>query len=430
MMLVTAVLFVSPIVLALCLRRGRIGMGLILGLGQGQWLSGAYAASGFGRLFWVCAIGAVSLLVGYGIGGLGAGRPDADREAVRGRRAALGPLAVITIVLVVVHFVRGGVPILSSNVETSRFDLASSGLLGMPSRAHLYGLPLIFLSYASLRDRSRDESRMFGAVSIAFVLSRLAGGLKSGLLEVVFVLLIAITVRSAGRARLVSRAMLRLILVALGATVSAIYVAAQYNSVGVRTWSDGLWYLVRRATAGSVSSGEYVIEHPGLLKDRPYILGDWLYYIDRYAAGIPRHLGAAVPDYSLSRTVSTGLEHLPVWTQEYVSPVTPGLSPTFFLDGGWALVPIGMLLVGLLVGRSEANAIRREGLISGSWAVLGLITCYAATNGGPGYYLTNIVIVIAVYVAAAWLMRSTRARSSRRPPLLMAIDRSPRRPPW
>src|SRR5439155_18948606 len=102
----------------------------------------------------------------------------------------------VTIVVVagtLAHFAVGGIPLLSSNVEIARLDVTASGLLGIPGRIYLFGIPLALA--ACLRGERIGSRAAFSTwqsrlLLATFVISRILSGFKSGLLEVVVITLL------------------------------------------------------------------------------------------------------------------------------------------------------------------------------------------------------------------------------------------------
>lgn len=106
-----------------------------------------------------------------------------SREARRGARAVF----VFFALLAAYHFAVVGLPILAPNVEIARWNFTQSGLFGLPGRAYLYGLPLALVLARAAR-LGETESRpdwLYRAALAALVLSRVVGGFKGEVLEVV-----------------------------------------------------------------------------------------------------------------------------------------------------------------------------------------------------------------------------------------------------
>jgi hypothetical protein len=397
-------LFVLPAVVVLTITRGRVEVGLIAAMGMGQWLSGAWLTrDAHPQLLVVCTLGSAALFIGYAL----APRPAASysaHDATLGAkwRVALTPLSTLTICLVALHFVRAGVPLFSGNVETSRFDVSKSGLLGIPSRAYLFGLPILAIAYAALPQRSPNERRMFALIAAAFVVSRVLGGLKSGLLEVTFVGLIALIIRTDARARIGSGIVLRRASMAVIAVAFAGFLSTQYASVHATSASAAGEYLVKRATTGTVSAGAYVTTPNNHLQSGPYLVKDFLYYGNKYSNGAPERWGLFTPPrFSTSRIVSANLIGLPPETDRYITPVAVGLAPSLFLDWGWLGVVVGMFAAGFAVRRLQWRSLRSGHVASGFWGVAALVTVYMIENGGVAYYTINLLGTTVLYAGAA-----------------------------
>lgn len=397
-------LFLLPAVLVFLLCRGRLEVGLLASVGLGQWLAGAYVtrASNHG-LFAVVATGTAAFLAGYLLAVRGRRRVLARSEEGSSAQARLilSVLAASTVVLVAVHFAVGGVPLFSSDVETIRFQLANSGFFGVPSRAYLFGLPILVLAYASLPRLSRRDRVVFLLLVTTFVVSRLLGGLKSGLWEVTLVVLLAHIVHIGAVPPVLSRPVVRRALLVVIAVLFAAYLGTQYSTVQVRSMRGAADYLAARLTVGTVGAGEYAVEGHALDRDGSRLGGDFLYYLDRYSSGLPRRLGLFVPPrFDTSRLISTGSQGLPPDTLAYVSPVAPGLAPSLFLDWAWLGVIVGMAAAGYVLRWLQWRAIVTTGMSAGVWAAGALILMYIITNGTAGYYVVNFVVVTLAYVVA------------------------------
>jgi hypothetical protein len=409
--------FLLPAVLVFLLCRGRLEVGLLASVGLGQWLSGAYLTRATNHgLFLVVAVGTAAFLVGYMLADSRRGRSSSrDRQGVTiAQRQALRVLAAVTVILVVVHFAVGGVPLFASDVETVRFQLANSGLFGMPSRAYLYGLPILVLAYASMRDLSRRDRVVFLFLAVTFVLSRLLGGLKSGLWEVTLVVLLAHIVHLGSVPPVLSRPVVRRALLVVVAVLFAAYLGTQYSTVQVRSMRAAADYLTARLTVGTVGAGEYAVEGHALDRDGSRLGGDFLYYLDRYSAGLPRRLGLFTPPlFDTSRLISTGSQGMPADTPAYVSPVAPGLAPSLFLDWRWPGVILGMAVAGFVLRWMQWRAITASGLVAGVWAAGGLVLVYVVANGTVAYYVINFAVVAVAYlVVQALLLGALRGRAA------------------
>jgi len=106
---------------------------------------------------------------------------------------------VVIIGLAAYHLVMVGIPILTGNVEVTRFDFTSSGLFGIPGRMYLFGLPfaVLLVSIGAGRNLLPVSRRLLVATWGAYILANLVGGLKGGMVNVLVTALLVAAV--AGR---------------------------------------------------------------------------------------------------------------------------------------------------------------------------------------------------------------------------------------
>ncbi len=219
------------------------------------------------------------------------------------RRAWL--VSAIVVAFVVYHFVAGGIPALSEEIEVARFNFSASGLLGIPGRMFLFGLP--FAAVMSLLAASREPSvssrRLAQMVWVAFVVSQLLSGFKGGIVTVILVALLGLAL--AGRAIDLSAAIRSRWLLGAGAAavLVAIFYSFQYRSVGVDSPDEAVRYLAERLTIVAAQPGYVALTQLPSPTDPPYMADDIAYFAERYAGrqdhaftGLPARPAGLRPD--------------------------------------------------------------------------------------------------------------------------------------
>lgn len=394
-------------------------MVLIPCVGLGQWLAGSWLVTQAytSTIFVVSAVGACALLTGFFVRYWVSRHrwhsyPAGGRLLIRiagERRSALGMVSVVVLTLIFVHFARGGVPLFAQNVETARFDLSSSGFMGIPSRAYLYMLPVLAIASARLDDKNQREQWLTSILWLAVIVTRLLGGLKSGMLEVAFLgMLVWLT--SSHRPHIFSRIGLRIAGVAVVALMGAVLVSTQYGTIEIENRSDAVEYFAYRLTTGTVRGGAVVVEGLSDAGNSNLILLDFAYYLSRYT-GSPGDID------SVSRLASSAVHNVSLDGSAYVSPVVVGGAPTLHRDFGYYGVVVGMFALGMLLHYFTHLARVSRGLAAGFSCLAALAISHIVTNGGYAYFSLNVAgSALLLLVITLVVTELTRGPSSRPAP--------------
>jgi hypothetical protein len=302
------------------------------------------------------------------------------------------------------HFAVVGIPIFSSSVEVSRFDVGASGLGGIPSRLYLFG-PLIALAL-SVREAQRrgvglvHDRWVRVAISI-LVLSRLASGFKSGIVQAFsYTLLVAVV---AGvvipMARYWRRALAAIVLV----VISVLSVGSQYSTYQASGRSV-VEILVSRLTGGSGEPPAVLMSLPqGFFSDDRSIIGiDFLYFLGRYFGIGPGE------QYSFVRMFAAYIYGVPPLPDLVIQPVTTGAFAELFYDFGWAGMVVGGGVLGGLLAYFAAKAVATTG--SGAFACCCVgVQCVLdyISKGGLVYLFVNwasSLLLVLFLASVAWLL--------------------------
>lgn len=229
---------------------------------------------------------------------------------------------------------------------------------------------------------------------LILALTRIGTGLKSGLLETMFIALLAlIAVR--GRRSLRELPWLRTIGGGVLASVAAILVATQYQTVDAGTPGEALAYLTDRLSTGTVSAAVVLIGPTGDLIEDP-VLGDYSYYLSKYLFG-------QADGYTAGQQVSSALHGVRLDSGDYLSPVVLGSAPTLFAAGGLTVLISGALVLGWLLAVLErwgTSSSRAENRAAAMVLVLALTS--AVSNGGFAYFSINSLGTLLIVLGTTW----------------------------
>ncbi len=335
-----------------------------------------------------------------------------ERQALRlgpdGGRRYVFILVLSTGFFTFLYFAIGGVPILSHSIETRRFEFNNSGLFGIPGRMYLYGLPLA-TGAAIVRARQLgiswySDRLTLVAVSLFFV-SRLLSGFKSGLLEVLIVLIVA-TVLAQGPVTSVAHVLRRYLPLAVAAVVGIFLVGGLYSSYrgSGRSLPNA---ILARATTKAALPGALVFERHLLFTPGSSIHLDATYFAKKYFSIGP---GSS---YSFGRLVAATIFHIGPESTAYTAPVTYGAFPELTYDFGLVAALLIMFCIGALIAVLEAKA-RRATLSGYIICLAAALAIYDFVNkGGLIYLFINwaIVTIFLLAVSRLYLVLTTTHRS-------------------
>lgn len=278
---------------------------------------------------------------------------------------------VLMAVLTVLHFSLVGITLLNSSVETARFDVGASGLLGLPSRAVLYGTPaLTLLSLATLRPATR---RVTLAIWILFAASQVALGFKGALAEV---LVVSAMGWFLGNRRLRLGPML---LMALGGAAAISYVQFVGSRYATMTGSNaGFGYVVNRVTTEAIRAGYTALSVP------PGSFSGSVFVSDAQTL-IARYDGSSSGGYTFDELVSSTMTGTHLQAGAFIVPVTVG-GPVYLYFSFSALGAVVLLF-----------------LLGMAWAVL------AIRIGAPKSALSASFIAVSLYGIRVFLLNGNGA---------------------
>ena len=170
----------------------------------------------------------------------------------------------IVVILTFYHFFVSGIPLFSEDVEIARFDFTSSGLLGIPGRMFLFGLPftVLLMSIAAFRRLVPVSRKLLYFVWLSYIATSLLGGFKGGLVAVLTILLLARSVVS--RPLSLRRAVVGWrVFIIVGALIYCGLISFRYRSLGLTGPGDVIPYLAARATTSAAAPGYLVFSRYG-----------------------------------------------------------------------------------------------------------------------------------------------------------------------
>lgn len=312
---------------------------------------------------------------------------------------ALWTLTLLFVGLTAIHFFRVGIPVFADNVETARYNLTGSGLFGLPSRAYLFGLPLTAAGAIYLYHRRRDAvclQLVWTAVG-ALVLSRLLGGFRSGVLEAVIIVFVALSL-STGPLR-VPEVIRRFALPMMGVVLVAVTLSGLYATLE-RRGSSPVDALVERATREAALPGWLALQDNSAigLGSNGELTEDVRYYFHQYVDGTPG------PYATYGQRVAAAIYGIPVYEANDVAPVTVGIFPQLRSQfGRLALMLMGFLGAAYAVTESLARRASVRGYVAGVGVILLLND--VITKGDPIYGLVNWGAVTLATVVVIDLFR-------------------------
>jgi len=299
----------------------------------------------------------------------------------------------IVVMLTAYHFVVAGVPLFSADIETSRFDFTSSGLLGIPGRMFLFGLPFtVLLVTVASGGKLLQVSRAFVIFAwCAYAAANLLGGFKGGLVSVLTTMLLArsITSRPLSLRRMVVGWRIVVIVIALlyGGVISL-----RYRSLGLNSPADVVPYLAARATVSAAEPGYLVFARFGTDGTGGELFTqDTKYFLTKYLPFLPLEQSVAFP---FEKTISAALSRTPISSTAFIVPVTIGAFPELVANLGIGIALSGMFLIGVVLSHLVSRAQRCTTALKGALFALAVyfLQIYIL-NGDLVYSFLNLSLM-------------------------------------
>jgi hypothetical protein len=332
------------------------------------------------------------------------------------RRSSPAILLFVSIVVTMTfyHFAVSGVPLLSDDVETTRFDFTSSGLFGIPGRMFLFGLPfsVLLVSLGAGRKIARVSARLLLFTWAAYAASSLLSGFKGGLITVLATMLLAKTL-SGKPVSLFKLAVGWRVFVVIAALAYCAGISFRYKSLGLASPGDVVPYLAARATRSAAAPGHLVFRQLGTDgSGGKQFAGDTRYFIKKYLPFIASEEEMPLP---LDKAISATLYHTPITANAFIVPVTVGGFPELVVNMGWPLAMIAMLGLGMLLSFLVKQAQRSSSAFKGAGFGFAIYVLQIyLLNGNLIYTVFNLVLMTAMLSIVYWLCRLPNVLSARR----------------
>jgi hypothetical protein len=345
---------------------------------------------------WMYMIGLAAMVVGYCLVRWRPVQPDPNVNKHRDPGPALLVTVIVVCLLALYHFSVIGIPSLSSNVEIDRFNFTSSGLLGLPGRAYLYGLPIVTTGamFCAARWPTRTARIAVALAVVVLLLTRLASGFKGGLIEVVIILFFASALIAGGLS--LRRAAVRYLAIGSVALAFTALIAPAYASYSNLNTIELTSSLLNRATTGAALAGRLVMQPAPQLVLLPQntAVNDFEYTAWRYL-GID--LGT---HFAFEQIVAASTYHARLSNTS--APQTVQAFPQLVYDHGLLLAALGSGLLGYLFAWLEvagARMLRPMGFAI-VLAVLLALRDYI-TKGGLVYETVNWAAML-LFILVVW----------------------------
>lgn len=276
---------------------------------------------------------------------------------------------IFIILFVIYHFKVVGIPIFG-NVVLDRYNIMGSGLFGIPSRSYLYGLPILLVisyfiyknySFFKIKHKIKKSFYFFILLLLILILTRIIGGFKSGLLEILF-LLIFLHLSSEGPLK--ASKFIKAYTIPLLIIFTFIFFLASLYSTSIEKHGDTSSYLIARSFFMSIWPENYIFENSIFIDPAYYFLNDFFYYTSTYlhlkvffdTTYYPTvtHIFAGIQNLDLKQAVENA----------NVVPVTISFIGANYMNFGYFFGLVASYIFGYLFGFAYIKTIKAKGYIN------------------------------------------------------------------
>lgn len=310
-------------------------------------------------------------------------------------------VAILLFSLTAYHFIVAGIPILG-DVRVMRFKLMDSGLLGLPSRSYLIGLPLLYIILKCLNSevtasKYKSQLNFFIVILLCFLfLTRIFGGFKGGILEVFFLIIIVNSAlgvkykifpfisRNYGKFLLI---IISFFLITINYTESISKYSGVMNYVFIR-----LFYMSSEPDLHIFTSNTQVLNFAGYFwNDILFQLKKWVEFDGQHQiiADSTTHVFAGMGGYNLEKVVNNG-RHVPVT----ISFISMGL-----VNFGYLIGALSCTLTGIAIAKSENKVKSSSGYLMKSFYLIFIVVLYSYTIKGNIIYMIFNWFTVFAFIA-------------------------------
>jgi hypothetical protein len=316
---------------------------------------------------------------------------------------------ILVSLLTVYHFFVVGIPLLAADPEVARFNFADSGLLGIPGRMYLFGIPFLLLLSTCVATRfpSPRARRVERIAWIVYICVNLFSAFKGALLEALMMLLLTTSLRGKP-VHLVRVIWGTRLLLLVGAVLYGSFLTMSYFTLGFTNTTDIVAYASERVTIGSAEPGYAVMQDFGT-GNGEYLLGDFRYFLSKYF-----HFLGVLPSpvLPLDLSVSAQLYDTPISDDNLIVPVTVGIFPELYanFNTDWAILM--MLGVGLVYAMVYKRALIAKNPFAATVMAFGIYMLQRCiVKGGVAYFLLNYLLMsgflAGLYIVCGFLAHVT-----------------------
>jgi oligosaccharide repeat unit polymerase len=302
-------------------------------------------------------------------------------------------LTLVLALFIVYHYSVIGIPLFNSEVETLRFQAASSGLFGLPSRIVNYSILFYFIYLLLLFYYSFLNKFIFGLFALLPVSVILFAGFKSSILVILHLLIVTYRFSNI---KLRIRYFLYVFIPVFGYVV---FVFGQYKTLQDQ---DFFAYLIERLTIINANTFDYIIDS----YYEKYTLGFGLGFLNDLLYPFMKLLGN-----NSVHTVNTmlSMDFYSVQEGGFSVPVTPSIFGYYFLEFGFIGTLISSFLSGIfyvyiyIKGNESIKIFHRSIFLFTEYM---LFISYG--SGNPMYVFVNYLIGVLIIITIVLLVKSIR----------------------
>lgn len=310
-------------------------------------------------------------------------------------------LIMITVFsFVAYHYIVGGVPLFSSDVEVSRFNFTSSGLLGIPGRMTMMGLPMLLVYLSIIKSRQATHKSIHCAYVftwIVFITSRVLAGFKGALLEVLVTLTFIYAINNQPLTIKIKKVVKYLSMVII-ALVFASIISTRYTTSTSGDYIEIAGYILNRMTAIAAQPAEYVMD--AVEKNTKFIPYIGYYYSQDFLYTIRKYFGIELDNnvFTLEKIVSTSLYGVPLSDDAFIVPVTVGAFAETIANIGMISTYCIMFLCGIIYAHLIKGATTYNSVYKATIYGYGVFIFHSyLTKGGLIFFLTNGLGIIFIF---------------------------------